>query len=135
MDPPPPGVMGTNSSLARIPAHIRLGHPDRRLRPQACCQAQQGDGDTQSEHHAWHARQGGHDDREGRNLNPEGLGPKVFRSNMCDARFPKCFQAPSNIVKYDARQTPAFGWRITVLCVERARRRMTYSSSSSSPFT
>jgi hypothetical protein len=45
-------------------------------------------------------------DREGHSLSPEGLGPKAFMSNMCDARFLKHFQAPNNVVKYDGKMNP-----------------------------
>jgi hypothetical protein len=48
----------------------------------------------------------GDDDREGRSLSPEGPGPKVFGSNVCDARFPKCIWALSNVIKYDSKTNP-----------------------------
>jgi hypothetical protein len=36
------------------------------------------------------------------------MGPvyKAFQRNVHDARFPKCFWAPSNIVTYDGKTTP-----------------------------
>jgi hypothetical protein len=49
---------------------------------------------------------GGHNDRERCSLSPEGLGPKVFWSNVRDTCFPKCFRASNNAVKYDGKTNP-----------------------------
>jgi hypothetical protein len=51
--------------------------------------------------HQW-----GHDDREGRNLSPEGSDPKAFGGTVHNARFSWHFQAPSNIAKYDGKINP-----------------------------
>jgi hypothetical protein len=56
---------------------------------------------VQSQHRAWNPHRGDRDDCEGCNLSPEGPGPKACESTVCNARFPKRFQAPSNIIKYD----------------------------------
>jgi hypothetical protein len=86
-----PPIAGSASSPARILARVWLCHPDRHPEPQVHHQAHWWDEDTQSEHHVWNPCRGGRDDWEGRSLSPEGLGPKVFGSNMRDACFPKCF--------------------------------------------
>jgi hypothetical protein len=49
-----------------------------------------------SEHRACNPRCGWCHDRE-------GSGPKDFGTNTRDACFPKCFQAPKNVVKYDSK--------------------------------
>jgi hypothetical protein len=62
---------------------------------------------VQSQRHVRNPHHGGHDDREGRSLNPEGVGPKAFRSTVQDARFPRCFHVPNNIVKYNGKTNPS----------------------------
>jgi hypothetical protein len=52
-------------------------------------------------------RHRGCDDQEECNLSPEGPGPKVFGSNMRDARIPKHFWSPGNVIKYDAKTNPS----------------------------
>jgi hypothetical protein len=43
----------------------------------------------------------------GLNLSPEKLGPKAFKSNVCDTRFSKHFRASNNIIKYDGKINPS----------------------------
>jgi hypothetical protein len=64
-------------------------------------------GMTRFEHRVHNPRHGGRNDREQRNLSLEGLGPKAFKSNMCDACFPKHFRALNNIIKYDGKTNPS----------------------------
>jgi hypothetical protein len=42
-----------------------------------------------------------------RSLSLEGPGPKAFKSNVCDVCFPRHFQVPSNIIKYDGKTNPS----------------------------
>jgi hypothetical protein len=65
-----------------------------------------GDEDVHSEHRLWNPHRDGRGDREGRNLSPEGPGPKAFGSNVHDTRFTKCFHALSNVIKYDSKTNP-----------------------------
>jgi hypothetical protein len=52
---------------------------------------------------------------------------------VCGACFPKHFWAPNNIIKYNAKPIPAFGWRSTTSRGWHAGRTMTFSTSNSSP--
>jgi hypothetical protein len=96
-------MAGIASSLAQIPACARSSHPDRHLEPRARRQASQEDEGTQSVHRACTARRGGRDDQEGHNLSIKGSGAMVFKSNMHGVRFPKSFQAPNGVIKYDGQ--------------------------------
>jgi hypothetical protein len=97
---------GTTSSPAQIPAHVQPYHPNGHLKPLAHYQAHRGDEGAQSEHRTCNPCCGWCDDWEGCRFSPEGPGPKAFRSNIHDARFPKCFRALNNIVKYDGKTNP-----------------------------
>jgi hypothetical protein len=67
----------------------------------------------------WNPHRGGRDDREGRSLSPEALGPKAFGSNMHDACFPKHFWVPSNVIMYNGKTIPII-WLEDYLLVCRA---------------
>jgi hypothetical protein len=54
----------------------------------------------------WNPHHGGRDNHEGCSLSPEGSGPKVVGGNVRNARFPRCFQALSNISKYNGKTNP-----------------------------
>jgi hypothetical protein len=100
-------TLGTASSSARILACVRPSHPGGRLESLVRRQARRRDEVAQSKHRARNPRRDGHDDREGRNLIPEGWELKVFRSNVCDARFPKCFWVSSSVVMYNDKINPS----------------------------
>jgi hypothetical protein len=58
--------------------------------------------------HVRNPHYGGHDDHEGCYVSPEGPDPKVFRSTIHDARFPKHFRASNNIVEYNGKTNSNF---------------------------
>jgi hypothetical protein len=81
-------AVGTASSLARAPFHLRPGHPSGHLKPPTRCQARRG---ALSEHHTCNVRHSGCCDLEWHILNLDGPGPKALGSNVHDVCFPKCF--------------------------------------------
>jgi hypothetical protein len=100
-------MVGTASSPTQIPSCLQLSHTDRCLEPLVCREARWGDKGTHSEHLKCNPCRDGHEDPEGCSLSPEGPGAKAFGSNMHNTCFPKCFYAPSNIVKYDGKTNPS----------------------------
>jgi hypothetical protein len=109
-----------------------LSRPSTRLEPHEHRRLCLGDDDTQSQQRARNPHHRGCDDREGHNLNPEGPGPKSFRGAVHDARFPRHFRAPGNIVKYDGKINPTSGRRTTSSCVGQAGQMTIFLSSNSS---
>jgi hypothetical protein len=73
----------------------------------ACHQARRENCGAHVEYRTCIQQHGGHNNRDLRSLNPEGLGPKAFGSNVRNASFPKSFWAPKNIIKYDDKPVPA----------------------------
>jgi hypothetical protein len=82
---------GMTSSLESFSTCDRLVRQSARSEHQTYRRHRPGDDNTQSQPCAQNLHHGGHDDHEGRNLIPEGSCPKVFRSAICNARFPRCF--------------------------------------------
>jgi hypothetical protein len=100
-------MVGTVSSPAHISAHFQSFHPNKHPKPLVHHQARQGNESAHSEHRVHNPCHGGHDDREWHSLSYEGLGPKVFRSNVRDTHFPKCFRTSNNVVRYDGKTNPS----------------------------
>jgi hypothetical protein len=94
-----------------------------------------GDEGVCTEHCTCNLCHNGHNERERRSLRPEGPGPKAFRSNVHDACFPKCFGRPKTLSSMTAKLIPTSSWWTTASRAGQAGRTMTFSSSSSSPFT
>jgi hypothetical protein len=103
MEPP---MVGAASSLAQILIQDRLSHLDGQSEPHVHHENHRGDDDVQSKCRVQNPRHSGRDDREGHSLNPEGLGAKVFGSNVCDTHFPRHFQVPSNIIIFNSKMNP-----------------------------
>jgi hypothetical protein len=95
--------VGAASTPVRVSAHDRLSHLEAQSEPEASCQNCQGDENAQSQCRVHNPRRRGRDDREGHSLSLEGSGPKVFKSNVCGARFLKHFRVSNNVVKYDSK--------------------------------
>jgi hypothetical protein len=100
-------MRGTTSFTAFIPAHDRSCHQNRCPEPPTCRHARRGDEGARFKHRACNPHCSGHDNWEGCSLNLEGPGSKVFGSNVRDTRFPKCLQAPNNVIKYGNKKNPS----------------------------
>jgi hypothetical protein len=121
------------SSPARILAHDQLGRLGALSEPQVCRQHRLGDDDMQSQCRTGNPLLRGHDDREGHNLSLEELRPKAFESTVWDARLPKHFERQATSSSTTTKLT--LGWRTTASCAGWVGLMMTFSSSTSSPFT
>jgi hypothetical protein len=60
-----------------------------------------------SEHHTCNTSCSRHGDQEWCSLSLEEPEPEAFGSDVRDACFPKRFQAPNKIVKYDDKNNPS----------------------------
>jgi hypothetical protein len=78
-------VIGMTSSPAQISAHVWLSHLDRCQVPPAHRQAHRGGQGRPFQAPCVEPHHGGRDDPKGCNLNPKGVSPKAFRSNVHDA--------------------------------------------------
>jgi hypothetical protein len=67
----------------------------------------QGDEGAHIEHLTCNLHPDGSNDQERCSPSLEGLGPKEFGSNVCDACFPRCFCDPNNIIEYDGKTNPS----------------------------
>jgi hypothetical protein len=97
---------GTTSSLTWISAHNQLGRLGSRSELQVHHQHHLKDNDAQFQCCVWNPCRRCHNDCEGCIINLEEQGSKDFKGTMRDVRFPKHFQAPSNVVKYDGKTNP-----------------------------
>jgi hypothetical protein len=87
------------SSLEQALLRLRLGQLRGPLETVAHRQAHGENNGTHTDYRMHIQRRVRCSDQEQRSPSPEGPGPKVFGSNLCDACFPKRFRVPNNIVK------------------------------------
>jgi hypothetical protein len=60
--------------------------------------------DAQPERCVQNLRLGGHDNWEGHNLDPKGLGPKASGSGVRDTWLPSCFWTPNDVIRYTTEE-------------------------------
>jgi hypothetical protein len=93
-------AVGTTSSPAWVSSH---GSPQQLVpcvKPWVCHYVGHGDMGAIPKPCAWNPCWGGHNEHEGHNLGPKGLGPKASRSDVHDTRQPPHYWAKNNIVRY-----------------------------------